>query len=273
MKRRLTEPFGKAGLIVAAIALVFAMLGGAYAASNSGSGKATASAKAKKGPRGPKGPKGDTGAQGPVGPAGAPGKDGTNGTNGTSGADGAPGKDGTSVTTASFTGTKGTCTNGGVTVKSASPEANVCNGKDGQTGFTATLPSGKTETGAWSQSVTARGEIIPTVPISFSIPLTAAGGAGSAIGLNLEETNLEAGTGGCTGTAANPTAPAGKLCVYTGYEEVLGNAAGFRELQSPDALEGKYGVSGAILQIGSLEGTKEESAKLEAWGSWAVTAP
>lgn len=33
------------------------MLGGAYAASNNSGGKATASAKAKKGPRGPKAPR------------------------------------------------------------------------------------------------------------------------------------------------------------------------------------------------------------------------
>ena len=36
LKRRLKEPFGKAGLIVAVVALVFAMLGGAYAATSSG---------------------------------------------------------------------------------------------------------------------------------------------------------------------------------------------------------------------------------------------
>jgi hypothetical protein len=47
--KRLREPSGKAGLTVAVIALVFAMFGGAYAASNSGedskaSGKATATA-------------------------------------------------------------------------------------------------------------------------------------------------------------------------------------------------------------------------------------
>src|ERR1700729_4312957 len=86
--------FGIPGSI-SVIALVFAMFGGAYAASNSASGgKATASAKAKKGPRGPKGatgPAGPAGPQGPAGPAGAQGPAG------------AAGKDGVGVTSAPAT--------------------------------------------------------------------------------------------------------------------------------------------------------------------------
>jgi hypothetical protein len=47
----LRNRFGIPG-VISVIALVFAMLGGAYAANNSsGGGKATASAKVKKGPR------------------------------------------------------------------------------------------------------------------------------------------------------------------------------------------------------------------------------
>jgi hypothetical protein len=57
----LRNRFGIPG-VISVIALVFAMLGGAYAASNSNDdGKATASA--KKGPRGPRG------KPGPPGPA------------------------------------------------------------------------------------------------------------------------------------------------------------------------------------------------------------
>src|SRR5258706_13999527 len=77
----LSNRFGIPG-VISVIALVFAMLGGAYAASNnSGGGKASASAKAKKGPRGPKGATGPAGPAGPSGPArskGDPGaKEGT----------------------------------------------------------------------------------------------------------------------------------------------------------------------------------------------------
>ncbi|HKB50891.1 MAG TPA: hypothetical protein VKC63_05620, partial [Solirubrobacterales bacterium] len=63
----LRNRFGIPG-VISVIALVFAMLGGAYAASDNGSGKATASAKAKAGPRGPRGKTGPAGPAGPAGP-------------------------------------------------------------------------------------------------------------------------------------------------------------------------------------------------------------
>ncbi|HVY78337.1 MAG TPA: hypothetical protein VG898_07515 [Solirubrobacterales bacterium] len=117
--------FGIPG-VISVIALVFAMLGGAYAANNSsGGGKATASkakkAKAKKGPRGPRGPKGDIGA---AGPAGAPGKDGTNGTNG------APGK------SVLLSDTAPGCPEGGITVEieGFGTPTEVCNGEEGTPG-------------------------------------------------------------------------------------------------------------------------------------------
>jgi hypothetical protein len=266
--RSIREPFGTAGLIVACVALILALTGAAFAATGlNGKQKKEVEKIAKK----LAGKPGANGTNGTNGANGSPGAKGDKGDPGAQGNPGTPGVAGKSVVlTAEAAGLN--CKEGGTKVEvegNAASKKYVCNGL---TGFTETLPSDETETGSWSQSVTARGEIIPTVPISFSIPLVAAGGPGSAIGLTKEETDLGSSTT-CTGTAANPTAPPGKLCVYTGFEEALGNAVGFRELQSPDAQEGKYGATGAVLQIGSLEGTKEESAKLEAWGSWAVTAP
>ena len=116
--RAIREPFGKAGLTVAILALVFAMVGGAYAASGGLTGKQKKEVEkiAKK----YAGKTGSAGSQGPAGPAGAKGdtstngKDGTNGTNGTNGKEGPEGKQ----------------------------------GKEGTTGFTETLPSGETETGS-----------------------------------------------------------------------------------------------------------------------------
>jgi len=92
--RRLREPFGKAGLTVAVIALVFAMLGGAYAAGTLTSkqkkevtkiAKKYAGRPGEAGPKGDPGAKGDPGTKGDTGPQGVPG---TNGTNGTDGEDG-----------------------------------------------------------------------------------------------------------------------------------------------------------------------------------------
>src|SRR5665811_1077143 len=131
--QRLKEPFGKAGLIVAVVALVFAMLGGAYAAN--GSGDATASAKNRGGNvgnlikreaqkfskrfsqrfsrrfavPGPVGPRGFPGFPGPEGPKGDDGDDGDKGDTGTGkegkeGKEGKQGPQGDSVVVGSFTG-------------------------------------------------------------------------------------------------------------------------------------------------------------------------
>jgi hypothetical protein len=107
---RLREPFGKAGLTVAILALVMALIGGAYAAGGLTKSQEKQVTKiAKKF----------------AGKPGAPGAAGANGTNGTNGKDGAPGKEGSE-------GKQG-------------PE-----GVPGTTGFTETLPSGKTLEGDWA---------------------------------------------------------------------------------------------------------------------------
>jgi hypothetical protein len=251
--------FGIPG-VISVIALVFAMFGGAYAASNSSGGpKATASAKAKKGPRGPKGATGPAGPAGAQGPAGAKGDAGANGSNGSNGATGPTGA----------TGAKGATGATGATGST---------GATGFSGFTKTLPSGETETGAWSTSVYSTLEMPPNTSISFPIPLATAGAEGSAFGFTRSVTEEieaeEISPGGCKGTAAEPTAPKGVLCVYTGFEEAS-NAFVFRNLKSPDnEVEEGYGVSGAKLGLGFLQPTTEQPvASIEAWGSWAVTAP
>src|SRR4051794_13200366 len=150
----LRNRFGIPG-VISVIALVFAMLGGAYAASNSsGGGKAAASAKAKKGPRGPKGPKGDTGPAGPAGPAGPVGAKGDAGAAGTNGTNGV------SPSGTAFGGEANGCKEGGVKFVGANTTV-ACNGVKGQTGFTDTLPAGKTETGAWAIGLNGGSSIMP----------------------------------------------------------------------------------------------------------------
>ena len=132
----LRNRFGIPG-VISVVALVFAMLGGAYAANNSGDGKATASAKAKKGPRGPKGATGPAGPAGPVGPQGAAGvngKDGANGSNGSNGAPGSAGAPGDSVV-ATEVGPGVECAKGGTTFTIDGADAGkACNGADGAPG-------------------------------------------------------------------------------------------------------------------------------------------
>ena len=121
--------------VIAGLALVFAMTGGAYAAKKylitstkqispsvlkSLQGKAGAAGAA--GAQG-LGPAGAQGAQGPAGPAGAKGEAGAAGQDGAAGAKGATGA----------TGPKG------------------ATGANGTSGFTERLPSKKTETGSWAR--------------------------------------------------------------------------------------------------------------------------
>jgi collagen triple helix repeat protein len=191
--------------VVAMLALVFAMSGGAYAFSSHSGGattKATAlaasvrphahAAKKKKksspkgvpGPRGSAGPAGPVGVAGPAGPAGATGgkgengtagTDGTNGTNGTNGENGKAGKPGESVTSKEFSGKEGPCKEGGSEFESEPAKGKVktyaCDGEKGVIHPGETLPPGATETGVWAFRTAAKGEEAAKVPISFPIPL------------------------------------------------------------------------------------------------------
>jgi hypothetical protein len=280
----LRNRFGIPG-VISVIALVFAMMGGAYAASN-GNPLAGASAKAKKGPRGPKGPKGDTGPAGPAGPAGAKGDTGAAGSNGSNGSDGTNGK---GAETVSFTGTKGpiggvTCTEGGVEVKSAGAPTLVCNGKkgtNGTTGFTATLPSGATETGVWalgqlSDAATNPGNSAPLyVPIPFSIPL--GGGLDAAhvhfINAAGKERNPETfelvDSTVCLGDAAEPSAEPGHLCIYTGQ---LKNGFSYNGgIKNPADAERGASIAGATFEVLVQVPAEDPSGEVQGAGTWAVT--
>ncbi len=185
--------------ILALAALVFAITGGAYAASggsgNGGGGNSAGNAshatayvaKSKKktatgkpGPRGPAGPAGATGPAGPAGPAGATGPAGPAGGTGPAGNAGSNGTNGESVTSASLKAGEEGCTNGGSKFTVGGKTTTACNGAKGATGPEGppgaihpgeTLPSKASEYGVWSILVPA-GENV-RVPISFTVPLAA----------------------------------------------------------------------------------------------------
>ena len=296
--QRLKEPFGKAGLIVAVVALVFAMLGGAFAATSSKRhhkkkggtvvlvkklskrySKAYSKAFSKRfstaGPAGPQGPAGANGKDGKDGQDGLNGLDGEDGTSGTSGSNG------TSVTNTEFSGAEGTCTEGGSKLVGSSTTyacngvkgADGANGEDGETGFTETLPAGKTETGAWSFGKVVAAAV-PTeyppfeeplyVPISFSIPLAAPIGETNVHYLKVGEGE----TTECPGTAAEPKAQEGHLCVYTGGESTGQKFINFgiNDPGSPVLVNGAA-ATGALVQMLVVE------EKAFAAGTFAVTAP
>jgi hypothetical protein len=271
--------------VVATLALVFAMSGGALAASK----YLITSAKQIKPSvlaslKGKAGPVGSNGAPGAAGPAGPAGPVGGVGPQGPGGSPGAKGENGTSVTSAPVVKSSSTCEKLGGSEFTAAEgkKTTACNGKEGSP-WTAggTLPHGATETGSWSFGVTKEGETL--VPISFSIPLSApltfselplSQNHVHVIGVTGEENIGEGKTAShpaCPGNAENPKAEPGNLCVYVAFIE--------------NALEPS---DGSIRQSGKTYGSESHGASTTgAWvslpvfpvgaegngyGTWAVTA-
>src|SRR5260221_3337221 len=236
MKRRMNIP-----LVVSIGALVFAMVGGAWASTGNG-GHATASA--KKGPPGPRGPKGKTGPVGPGGPAGPQGSPGAAGAKGDTGPKGDKGE----------------------------------KGEKGKTGdpWTAggTLPINSTETGVYgplketsgfSTVIAEGGEY--QVPIFFNIPLATA----PTFVYVLNSGDNFGTAAGCPGvTSGIPKADSGKLCVYVEPNNFSLTAATVTAI-NPAKVEGTGGPqpSGAILRATCPGPVLAEICP--ASGLWAVT--
>ena len=212
MLSRIHNKLGTAGLVVAIVALIAALGGAAYAASDnhlSGGEKKEVTKIAKKyagknGAPGAQGPKGDTGAPGAPGAKGATGPKGDKGDKGATGPKGEKGEKGA-------TGPKGD------------------KGATGPAGIVSPLPSGQTETGAvnvnsgptyYKENEEGKLEEELTqgtyTALSFNIPLAEKPEAIIFTG-GLEQVIPTGATGAsseCTGTVESPTAPKGKVCVY-----------------------------------------------------------
>lgn len=249
--RALREPFGTAGLMVAVVALVFALVGGAYAAN-----QLTTASNVKRGPRGKIGP---AGPPGPVGPAGAKGDPGP------TGADGAPGLAGKSVKVAKEN--KGSnCAEGGSSFEEEGSGIKkfACNGSPWTAG--GTLPSGKSEMGAWgvtmAEKVFFESSTAGTFGISFNIPLAAALPEAhvqfNPVGFPAAATAEEKSH--CPGEVKEPRAKAGFLCVYTAYAPP--NSGGL-------VASGTLTPGGVAFLFVSPEMSKGNAT---ADGTWVVTA-
>jgi hypothetical protein len=249
--------------VVATLALVFAMSGGAYAASKflitstkQIKPSVLASLKGKAGANGAAGAQGAAGAVGPAGPAGGVGPQGPAGTAGTAGNPGLEGKAG----------------------------KNGASGKEGSP-WTAngTLPVGSTETGVWSMGPvpTGAGVTLLKTGISFPIPLAAlienaenCGEAGKpACVIHIfGGTNIPAG---CTGTIveSNVTelkAASGNICVWVQPGLVQATEIQMRDPEANGSL-GKAGAGEAGTHGGLLATSQAFLEETEADGTWAVT--
>jgi Collagen triple helix repeat (20 copies) len=224
---------------IATLALVFAMTGGAYAAGHylitstkQISPKVLKSLKGAKGANGASGANGANGTAGPAGPAGPGGAQGPGGPQGPKGETGPKGEIGT----------------------------------DGQTGFTETLPKGKTEKGAWTATTVenALKQVYARTPISFVIPLPAAPTVEFIP--KGEEGKVHATE--CPGTATAPKAKEGFLCIYTGFEPKLGSPA--KPLMKFEGAEASE--AGAVLEFEGEEISGTAYPGFIDHGTWAVTA-
>jgi hypothetical protein len=244
---------GTAGLVLAVVALVAALSGGAYAASGALTGKQKKEVEkiAKKFAGKPGAP----GAAGTAGPTGPQGPAGTNGTSGTNGA---------GVTSNSVpTGVASKCeSRGGSEFTSASGTTFACTGKEGKTGFASELPTGKTETGVWTTDSAVTGQGFLLTSITFPYPVAAAEYPVHYV----KFTEVEGGTApaACPGAAAEPEAEAGNLCVY----ETGGFGATFVYETNPETELNETGAGrmGVILRFAS---TANGASR---FGTWALTA-
>jgi hypothetical protein len=161
---------------------------------------------------------------------------------------------------------------GGSEFKAGTSTTLACNG---QTGYTETLPPGKSEHGVWSvlYSATAPGQVM-SASISFNIPLAppVASGITNFIGFEGGEgeefENKSAIPSHCKGTVELPEAIKGNLCVFTRTNEnavfsILG--AGFIDPQSGKTETA--GPSGVVMDFGA-----KETGSAFADGTWVVAA-
>jgi hypothetical protein len=168
--------------------------------------------------------------QGKTGAPGANGANGANGAAGVAGKEGPQGKEGT-------TGPEGPQGKPG---PSCNPEGECL------------LPSGATETGVWS--VDNKG--LALIEASISYPLRLSGPISGF--LYVTETE-ETAPPECPGTATEPEAAAGTLCLYEAFHENTEPAVPF----------GNVDLRSGVALAFPTEVPAEEA---RAWGSWAVGA-
>jgi hypothetical protein len=239
--------------VVATLALVFAMSGGALAASKylitstkQIKPSVLSSLKGKAGKAGAVGPAGAVGAVGPAGAAGTVGPAGPQGPAGDNGAPGAEGKAG----------------------------KNGANGKEGSPWTDkGTLPAGATETGVWEIGPAPEGvESYAKTAISFPIPLAAP--------IATSNVHVFEGTQfptGCSGTVIGGPgeeavtelkAASGSFCVWVRpFSPFPASEIGAYDFEM-SFIESGVGTHGA--QLAASKAFKGEGLE-EATGTWAVT--
>jgi hypothetical protein len=129
---------------------------------------------------------------------------------------------------------------------------------------TATIPSGVTVTGfiVWDHAVVANDQDVQ-VSVQLPAPAPVALQAGT---VNFAPHALAADDDAtCTGTAAAPTAPAGKVCIYLSASSAFDGGQGF------DASVPGFETRGFLISMVTNSGAF--GSDMYFWASWAYTAP
>ena len=245
--------------MVAVVALVLAMSGGALAAS-----KYLITSTNQISPKVIKKLKGLAGPAGPAGKEGKAGANGTAGTNGTNGTNGTAGTNGESVTPATLAAKNAHCAEGGAEFSVGGSHTYACNGKEGKQGnpaeFPTTLPAGRSEVGSWSMTLSSStylgaGEYyVGFANIQYSIPIAEEISASQIEVLKPGEEETE----NCPGEIHAPKAKPGYLCLYSGSE--VPESAGF--------LHVPFTYTGGVNMIFARK--KTEGSEGYAAGTWAM---
>ncbi len=189
-----------------------------------------------------------------------------------------------SVTSKTLKAGEGGCAEGGSEFTAAeNKKTKACNGSPWTAG--GTLPKGATETGTWDAGP-IEASAVPTgaltAQISFSVPLAAplanefeCGEPSrtacqvhyiNKLGKEVTETDAEVTSVQCLGSAKEPTAEPGNLCVYAAYEaEATSYSPGILDPTGVGGGQTGAATAGATLNV-YITG-----ASGQADGTWAVT--
>ncbi len=242
--------------VFATLALVFAMSGGALAATHyliTSTKQIKPSVLASL--KGRAGSPGSAGAAGPAGPGGPAGPKGENGTAGKNGENGQPGVKGE-------TGPTGPAGPKGAKGEEGEPGPQGATGPEGSPWtHEGKLPSGASETGQWLLEATVTEEKLRSTVISFGVPLKE-GEVTTPHFIAPKATPPP----GCKGSVAAPVAEPGNLCVFEN-ENLNANASFLIFVNAANDGFEEVGTTGAIVAFES-----KEAGEMIAGGTWAVTA-
>ena len=141
--------------------------------------------------------------------------------------------------------------------------------------FPGVLPSGKTLTGVFSVTgvASAAGQYSDS-PISFGFRFAS---APTVVTVGIDDTPAEAAAAGCPGTANDPAAAAGKVCLYEMGHENVSTLAFFETDGDPASVAGYAPPAegnGSANRFGTIVEVRSAAAgNLYSNGTWAATSP